>query len=84
MAYQKSIHFTELRNWLTTRGLSGRKFARDNGIENMKLSRLLNGRLSQFDFDLIDRVARGTDGEIGVAQFAAFAERLITNGRRAA
>lgn len=68
--------FSELRDYLKALGESERAFALRNGIDKSTFNRLLNGRIAQFDLALIDKVSKGTEGQIGHDQFAVFGKRL--------
>lgn len=78
--------FHELREWLRAQEESERAFALRNGIDKSTFNRLLNGRVSQFDLELVSKVHKGTDRKIGHDEFAAFGKRLaaspITAARR--
>jgi hypothetical protein len=91
-AYNMASHsvrrFTELEAWLQENGNeSGRAFALRAGLSKSKLNRLLNGDVTQFDFELIRKVETATKGAIGHDAFAAFGKRLtapVKSKRRAA
>lgn len=71
--------FSELRTCLKARGESERAFALRNKIDKSTFNRLLNGRVTQFDLDLVDKVYQGTDEKIGHDEFAVFGKRLAAN-----
>lgn len=76
MASHDMRHFVELKEWLAKKDESARSFALRAGLDKSTFGRLLNGQINLFKLDLVAKVAKATDGEIGHDQFAAFGKRL--------
>jgi hypothetical protein len=68
--------FVELERWLKANNEGLRAFALRSGIDKTSVWRLLEGKTRTCSLQLVDKITKATNGEVGAVEIRAYERRM--------